>query len=62
MWTDPVVQEIRDIRDAHAANHNYDLKAIYQAVKKEEALSGRSFVTLAPKRVASRIAEETQPA
>ena len=57
MWTDPIVEEIRDIRDAHAVKYHYDLRAIYQAVKEEEALSGRAFVTLSPKRFVARATE-----
>ncbi len=36
MRDDPIVEEIRGIRDAHAARFNYDLEAIYQDVKRSE--------------------------
>ena len=29
MWEDPIVAEIRKIREEHAARFNYDLWAIY---------------------------------
>lgn len=51
MWQDPIVEEVRKVRDAHAAQHGYDLKAIFQALKQEEAASERKFVKLAPKRI-----------
>jgi len=51
MWEDPIVEEVRKVRDAHAAQFNYDLREIYQALKKEEAESGRKFVKLSPKRI-----------
>ena len=51
MWEDPIVEEIRNVRDAHAAQYDYDLKAIYHALKQEEAASGRKFVKLPPKRI-----------
>ena len=49
MWQDLIVEEIRKIRDAHAAKHNYDVRAIYEALKKEEVASDREFETLPPK-------------
>jgi hypothetical protein len=54
MWEDPIVEEVRKVRDAHAAQFNYDLRAIYQALKQEEAESGRKFVKLSPKRIQKR--------
>jgi hypothetical protein len=60
MWKDPIVEEVRNIRDAHAAQYNYDLKAIYQALKQEEAASGRTFVKLPPKRLKAQEAEATE--
>lgn len=60
MWKDPIVEEVRSVRDAHAAQYNYDLRAIYRAVKKEEADSGRRFVKLPPKRLEVRKAGATE--
>jgi len=51
MWEDPIVEEVRKVRDAHAAQFNYDLRMIYRALKKEEGESGRKFVKLPPKRI-----------
>jgi hypothetical protein len=36
MWTDPIVAEVRKVRDAHAAKYNYDLRKIFQAIKKRK--------------------------
>ena len=33
MWEDPIVEEVRKARDAHAAKFNYDLQAIYRDLK-----------------------------
>ena len=52
MWTDPIVEEIRRIRDEHAAKFNYDIDKIFQELKEQEKQSGRRFVTLPPKRPA----------
>jgi hypothetical protein len=52
---DEVVNEVRMIREAHAARFNYDLKAIYADLKKSQNAhieSGKAFIpvphTLAP--------------
>lgn len=49
MTKDPIVDEVRKVRDAHAAKFNYDLNAIYEDLKKQEKKSNRKFVTLPPK-------------
>jgi hypothetical protein len=41
---DPIVDEVRRIRDTHAARFNYDLDAIFQDIKERERLSGLKFV------------------
>jgi hypothetical protein len=52
MSRDPVIEEVRSIRDAYAKEHGYDVKAIVAALQQEEAESGRPVVTLPPKRLA----------
>ncbi len=44
---DPIVDEIRRIRNAHAARFNYDLEAIFRDIKQQEKKSGRKFVSFA---------------
>ncbi len=39
---DPIVDEVRQVRDAHAAQFNYDLDAIYQDIKELEKKRGTS--------------------
>jgi hypothetical protein len=41
---DPIVDEVRRVRDAHAARFNYDLDAIFQDIKEKEKKSGLQFV------------------
>jgi hypothetical protein len=41
---DPIVDEVRRVRDAHAARFNYDLDAIFQDIKEREKKSGLQFV------------------
>jgi hypothetical protein len=42
---DPIVDEIRQVRDAHAARFNYDLDAIFRDIKEQETKSGLTFVS-----------------
>ena len=42
--SDPIVDEVRRVRDAHAARFNYDLDAIFQDIKERERKSGLVFV------------------
>jgi hypothetical protein len=50
MWEDPIVEEVRKVRDAYAKQFNYDLKAIYHDLKQQEKASGRTFVSYPPRR------------
>lgn len=70
MTNDPIVDEIRRIRDAHAARFNYDLDAIYRDIKQREKewekKLGRKFVSYAadpieppPKPVAAPLSANT---
>jgi len=47
---DPIVDEVRRIRDAHAAMFNYDLDAIFRDIKEQEKRSGLKFVSFPPRR------------
>jgi uncharacterized protein YciI len=50
MVRDPLVEEIRRVRDAHAKRFGYDLDAIFADLKAQEQASGRQFVTLGPRK------------
>lgn len=54
MWKDPVVEEVRRVRDEHASQFNYDVDAIVRDLKRQEAESGRVFVSYPPKRTGRR--------
>ena len=45
MMNDPIVDEVRRIRDEHAARFNYDLEAIFRDIKEQERKSGRTYVS-----------------
>ncbi|CAN5434486.1 hypothetical protein BH24GEM3_BH24GEM3_04650 [soil metagenome] len=51
-WTDPIVEEVRRIRDEYAAQFNYDLEAICLDLKDREARGEFSTVRRPPRRPA----------
>ena len=46
---DPILEEIRQLRDNHAKKFNYDLKAICEDYKSHQILVGKRLVRLKPK-------------
>lgn len=40
---DPIVAEVRKVRDAHSARFNHDLDAIFWDIKEREKKSGLKF-------------------
>jgi hypothetical protein len=50
MPRDPIVDEIRRVREEQAAKHGFDIKAILAASKKRQRRSRHKVVSLAPKR------------
>ena len=42
--TDPVISEVRAVRDAHAAQFDYDVAAIFRNIREMQEASGREFV------------------
>lgn len=53
MWNDPIIEEVRGHREAHAAEFGYDLAAICRDLRQQQADSSRKFVTLPARRVQS---------
>jgi hypothetical protein len=49
MKNDPIVEEVRQYREQHAAQFNYDLQAIYQDLKGQEKRSKRAFTSYSPR-------------
>jgi hypothetical protein len=47
---DPIMDEIRRIRDEYAASFDYDLKRIVHDIQRQQRESGREFVTLPPRK------------
>ena len=52
--TDPIVEEVRRHRDAHARQFNYDLKAICTDLKRRQEQSSHRVVRLSPKPASRR--------
>ena len=48
---DPIVEEVRRVREEYAARFNYDLDAIFRDIKEQEKKSGRKFVSFPPRRI-----------
>ena len=60
---DPIVDEVRAIRDAHAARFNYDLDAIFRDIKDQERKSGLTFVAgVAKQNRPNQLLQPTGPA
>ena len=51
MNKDPIVEEIRQHRSAHAAEHGNDLVRIVQALRKRERESDRPVLNPGPKKL-----------
>ncbi len=49
MKKDPIVEEVRQHREAHASKFNYDLKKICKDLKEKEKNFGDRVVSLPPK-------------
>lgn len=56
MWEDPIVKEVRRIREEHSARFEHDLDRIYGELKKLEEASGRRYASY-PARSAEPLAK-----
>jgi hypothetical protein len=50
MQFDPMGEEVRRVREEHAARFHYDLDAIFLDIKESERQSGCRFVTYPPRK------------
>lgn len=48
---DPIVEEVRRAREEHAEKFDYDLKAIFADLRKQQRESGGEYVSFPAKRV-----------
>ncbi len=56
--TDSIIDEVREIRDSIAKQYDYDIAKIAEAIRQEQATSGRTYVRLAPR---APVPLETEP-
>ena len=59
-WHDPIVEEVRAIREAYAARFQYDLQAIYRDLQAQERQHGWKTVSFPP-RPAKQVARAVKP-
>lgn len=50
MTSDPIVEEVRRLREAYASQFNFELDAMVRDLKKLEEKSGSNLVKLPPRR------------
>ena len=50
MTKDPIVEEVRKIRDEYARQFDYDLDAIFRDLQEKQKQSGKQVVSFPPKR------------
>lgn len=53
MYKDEIVEEIHKYREEYAKSFNYDLKAIFDDLRKKQIASGQKFVKLPIKRLSN---------
>lgn len=46
---DPIIAEVRSVRDKHAARFGYNVEAIFKDIQGQQAASGRKYVRRPPK-------------
>ena len=49
--SDPVIAEVRAVRDGFAARSHYDVKAIFRRIRQMQDGSGREYVTYPARRI-----------
>jgi hypothetical protein len=54
MTRDAIVDEVRAVRDEIAREYDYDIGAIFAALRKMEAANPGHHVSLAPRKIAER--------
>ena len=57
----PVIDELRAVRDAHAARCGYDVEKIFRDIRATQQASGREYVRLPARRVRSDAEDRATP-
>lgn len=45
LWSDPIVNEVRQVREQYAATFDFDLQALFEDLKAQENRSDRTFTS-----------------
>lgn len=61
MSTDPIVAEIRKLRELRAARFGFDLRAIVKDAQQRDAASDRQIIRSPPRPVATATVHGTSP-
>ena len=48
----PIIAELRAVREEHAARFNYDVKAIFEDIRAMQEASDQDYASYPPRRVA----------
>ena len=59
--TDPIIAELRAIREAYAAQFDYNVEAMFRDIRARQEASGREYVRLPARRPASTVQESGDP-
>ena len=59
--TDPIIAELRAVRDQHAARFDHDVTAIFRDIREMQESSGRDYVRYPARRVLSESEEPPTP-
>lgn len=59
--TDPIITELRGIRQAYAARFDYDVEAMFRDLRARQEASGREYVRLPARRRVSAAQDQDTP-
>ena len=59
--TDPIIAELRAIRQAYAARFDYDVEAMFRDIRARQEASGRDYVRLPARRRVSVVQDRATP-
>ena len=62
MIKDEIVEETRRLRDQYAKQFDYDLRKIYEDLKKKRKISGSKYVSFADNKITEKKVKETKQA
>ncbi len=58
---DPIIAEVRAVRDDHAAKFGYDVEAIFRDIRSRQVASGREYVRYPARHAVSEFEDQAKP-